>query len=403
MKTLQLLFSAAFITFMLLSSCKKDDDSSDKDTDPTPKPIALLKSNNWKVAASLTREKLQGALGGGFETLAFGLQKQDELRWYLWFKDMSSFSDATEIVLNNQGNATINKPAAPAAIDFRQIKTIYGSDTWETHIPWYSGYNIAVFKNNQNINIKLDANATNIKNIVASEDGLLNNSEVSGGSNSVSHYHYGTGAWKTNTFWAWKFVSVRYNNRTYVITLSKNSAQDGITVLSETDDKKTSSQGQIYYEMKVENHLAFAPVGFLIHSTQYGENVYIALDAYQNKFEVYKINLVNFTIQRVLNETKAVAYSLMANEIDSEGNLYIVEARSENNKSFFSIRKYAVSGGNEVVLKETDLLTYTHIHALKYFAGKLHAAVVYKEDVPDGNPNDNSFHYNYHMQVISLK
>lgn len=400
MKTLQLLFLA---TFVLLTSCKKDDDSSDKDTDPTPKSIALLKNNNWKVAASLTREKYQGVLGGGFQSAAFDLQKQDELRWYLWFRDMSSNSDPTEIVLNEQGKATINKPAASGATDFRPIKTIYGADTWETHIPFSSGYNMAVFKNNQAINNKLDANATNIKNIVASEDGLLNNSEVSGGSNSVSHYHYGTGAWKTNTFWAWKFVSVRYKDRTYVITLSKNSAQDGITVLSETDNKKTSSQGQIYYEMKVENHLAFAPVGFIMHSAQYGENVFLALDAYQNKFEVYKINLVNFTIQRVLNETKAVTYSQVANEIDAEGNLYVVEIRTENQKPFFSIRKYAVSGGNEVVLKEADLLTYTWIHALKFFAGKLHAAVVYKEDVPDGKPNDDSFHYNYHMQIICPK
>lgn len=391
------------LCFSLLLSCTIEKEDSDPTPDPTASDLTLLKSNQWKVAASLTREKLQGVLGGGFLTAALDLQKQDELRWYLWFQNMSSVSDPTEIVLDNKGKATINKPASSSASDYRQIKTIYGGDTWETHIPWYSGYNIAVFKNNQNINLELGVNATNIKKIVASEDGLLNNSEVSGGSNSVSHYHYGTGAWKTNTFWAWKFVSVRYNNRTYVITLSKNSNQDGITVLSEADNKKTSSQGRVYYEMKVENHLAFAPVGFIIHSAQYGDNVFVALDAYQNKFEVYKINLTNFTIQRVLNETKAVTYSQMANEIDADGNLYIVENRIENNKSFFSIRKYAVSGGNEVVLKETDLLTYTHIHALKYFAGKLHAAVVYKEDVPDGNPNDNSFHYNYHMQVISLK
>lgn len=404
MKTIRFVKTAALVSIIFLSSCKKETGSANNtNTNPTIPAITLLKSNNWKVAASLTREKLQGALGGSFLTAALDLQKQDELRWYVWFQDMSSVSDPTEIVLDKQGNATTNKPATSGATDYRQIKTIYGGNTWETHIPWYSGYNMAVFKNNQNINIKLDANATNIKNIVASEDGLLNNSEVSGGSNSVSHYHYGTGAWKTNTFWAWNFVSVRYNNRTYVISLSKNTNQDGITVLSETDNMKTSSLGQISYEMKPENHLAFAPVGFLMHSAQYGENVYLALDANQNKFEVYKINLINFTIQRVLNETKAATYSQYANEIDAEGNLYVVENRIENQKSFFSIRKYAVSGGNEVVLKETDLLTYTWIHALKYFAGKLHVAIMYKQDVPDGNPNDNNFHYNYHMQLIAPK
>ncbi len=401
MKTVYSIKLAMVATF-LFSACKKDNTGTSNPNTP-PSNLTLLKSNSWKVAASLTREKFQGVLGGSFQTVAFDLQKQDELRWYLWFRDMTSYADATEIVLNNQGNVNINKPAAPAAIDFRQIKTIYGGDIWETHIPFSNTYNIALFKNNQNINLQLGVNATNIKNIVASEDGLLNNSEVSGGSNSVSHYHYGTGAWKTNTFWASSFVSVRYNNRTYVISLFKNTSQDGIHVLSETDNKKTSLQGLVYYEMKYENYMALSPVGFLMHASQYGDNVYVALDAYGNKFEVYKINLTNFTIQRVLSETKAVAYSQVANEIDDQGNLYVVESRVENQKPFYSIRKYAVGGGNQVVLKEEDLLTYTHIHALKFFSGKLHAAVMYKQDVPDNNPNDNSFHYNYHMQIITSK
>lgn len=401
MKTAYCIKLVIVATTIFLSGCKKN--NTDTDPDHPPPAVTLLKSNNWKVAASITREKFQGVLGGSFQTVAFDLQKQDELRWYLWFRDMTSYADATEMVLNNQGNVTINKPDAPGATDFRQIKTIYGGDTWESHIPFSNSYSMAVFKNNQNINLPLGVNATHIKNIIASEDGLLNNSEVSGGSNSVSHFHYGTGEWKSNYFWAWKFVSVRYNNRTYVISLFKNTNEDGIHVLSETDDKKTSLQGHVYYEMKYENYLAFSPVGFIMHATQYGDNVYVALDAYQNKFEVYKINLTNFAIQRVLNETKAVTYSQVANEIDDQGNLYVVESRTENQKPFFSIRKYAVGGGNEVVLKETDLLTYTHIHALKYFAGKLHAAVMYKQDVPDGKPDDDSFRYNYHMQIISQK
>lgn len=402
MKTIYFLSTAAFVSIVLLSSCKKKTGNDDNSNNPTSPSVTLLKSNNWKVAASYMQEKYQSALGGSFGTAVLDLQKQDELRWYLSFSNTSTVSNITEIVLNNQGNVTINKPPATGVTDFRQIKTIHGGNIWETHIPWYYG-NIAVFKNNQNINIRLDANATSIKNVVAAEDGLLNNSAISGGTNTVSHYHYGTGAWKTNTFWAWNFVSVRHNNRTYVITLSKNSSQDGIAVASETDNRQTSSQGSFSYPMKEENHLAFSPVGFLVHSAQYGDNVFIALDAYANKFEVYKINLTNFTIQRVLNETKAIAYSLVSNEIDAEGNLYVVERHVENQKPFFSIRKYAVSGGNEVVLKENDLLTYTHIQALKFFAGKLHAAVMYKQDVPDDDPNDNNFRYNYHTQLISQK
>lgn len=394
MKVLQVLKMIFLFTVVLLTSCKKDDD----DLTNTTKNITLLNTNNWKVVAQHTQPKTQGNLGGSFQSQAFNFQSPGELRWYLWFQHMSGYEDPIEIILNNQNAVVVNKPTGGTGTDFRPIKTIYGGDTWETHIPSSNTYNIAVFKNNQNININLsDPNATTIKRLQASEDGLLNNSE-STGTNTVSHYHYGTGQWKTNTFFATSFVSVRYNNRTYVINLNKNTSQDGIGLYSETDDKVTGSQGQIRYPMKEENHLAMSPVGFILHSTQYGDNVFVAIDAYGNKFEVYKINLTSFTIQKVLDETKVGTYSQYANEIDATGNLYTVENRIENQTSHFSIRKYKTTGGNEVILKETDLKEHTWIHALKYFNGKLHAAVVYRQENPN-NWQENT----YHMQIINQK
>ena len=194
---------------------------------------------------------------------------------------------------------------------------------------------------------------------------------------------------------ATSFLSVRYNNRTYVINLNKNTSQAGIGIFAETDNMVTGSQGQIRYTMKEENHLAMSPVGFLLHSTQHGDNVFVAIDAYGNKFEVYKINLTNFSIQKVLDETKAGTYSQYANEIDAAGNLYIVENRIENQKSHYSIRKYKTTGGSEVILKEADLKEDTQIHALKYFNNKLHAAIVYRQE----NPKD-WMDNTYHMQII---
>lgn len=377
-----------FFTVVLLTSCKKDDD----DLTNTTKNITLLNTNDWKVVAQHAQPKTQGNLGGSFGTQAFSLQSPNELRWYLWFSHMSGYQDPIEIILNNQNAVVVNKPTGNTGTDFRPIKTIYSGNTWETHIPFTNTYNIAVFMNNQNININLsDPNATTIKRLQASEDGLLNNSEATG-TNTVSHYHYGTGQWKTNAFFATSFVSVRYNNRTYVINLNKNTSQDGIGIYSETDNQGSGS----HYPMNAENHLNISPVGFILHSTQYGDNVFVAIDAYGNKFEVYKINLTSFTIQKVLDETKVGTYSQYANEIDAAGNLYTVENRIENQTSHFSIRKYKTNGGNEVILEESDLKEHTQIHALKYFNSKLHAAVVYREENPK-DWTDNT----YHMQIIN--
>ena len=391
MKATQYFSRFAIVIAVMFSSCSKDDDIEHPNTTNN---IQLLNTEDWTVAAQHAQPKTQGNLGGSFETQAFNMQSPNELRWYLWFKHMSGYQDPIEIILSNQNTVAVGNTGT----DFRPIKTIYVGDTWETHIPFSNTYNIAVFKNNQNININLyDHNASTIRRLQASEDGLLNNSEAIG-TNTVSHYHYGTGQWKTNTFFATSFVSVRYNNRTYVINLNKNTSQDGIGIYSETDNQVIGSQGQIRYPMNAENHLNISPVGFILHSTQYGDNVFVAIDAYGNKFEVYRINLTNFTIQKVLDENKVGTYSQYANDIDAEGNLYTVENRIENQTSHFSIRKYKTTGGNEVILKEADLKEHTQIHALKYFNGKLHAAVVYRQENPK-NWMDNT----YHMQIINYQ
>lgn len=146
MKALHFLQITTLFTIVLLTSCKKVDDGLPS----TTKNITLLNTNYWKVVAQHVQPKPQGNLGGSFETQAFNLQSPNKLRWYLWFKHIAGYEDPIEIILNNQ-----------------------------------------------NININLsDSNATIIKRLQVSEDGLLNNSEGTG-TNTVSHYHYGTGQWKT--------------------------------------------------------------------------------------------------------------------------------------------------------------------------------------------------------------
>lgn len=212
MKALQVLKVTILSVAVLFSSCKKDNDDSPDQANS----IKLLNTNAWNVQAKHSQKKYQGSLGGGFQSLSFDLQKQGELRWYLWFKNISSYSDATEIVLNSQNNVTISNPVTAIASDFRPIKTIYGADIWETHLSFNNASDINTFKNGQLTEIGYPY--FGIKKLQSSEDGLLNNTDVWGGSNVASHFHYGTAQWKDNSFWATQYVSARYNNKTYVAT-----------------------------------------------------------------------------------------------------------------------------------------------------------------------------------------
>ncbi len=368
------------------------------DPDESKTNLTLLTSGNWKVVLAKSREKYRGAGGGAYTTASFGPFKEDEIRWYLSFIDKSSYGGAVEILMDKQGQVTTSDTES----SYRPTKTIFDGNTWEVQHDWAGGKGIVLYKNNEAVNIATGAGYRKIVNIVPSDDGIFNNSE-NVGTNTVSHYHYGTGKWKANTFFAVRYTSVRYKNRTYVIYANNQTSNDGIGVASESDKLETSPSGLDYYQMNYENHLAFTPVGFILHTAQHDDNVFISMLTHQNKLQVYKINLTNFSIQNLINETAVFPYSHYINEIDPEGNLYVVETRSENGKAVYSVRKYAVGGGNEVVLKEEDLLFRTQVQGLKLFAGKLHVALLYIEDVPDSDPNDYSFHNRYHMQIIVPK
>jgi len=406
MKALQII-TMTVLTSVLLYSCEKGDDVINPNPD-NPNNITLLNSNQWTVVANHIHKKQQGVLGGTFGTAAFSLQKEEELRWYLFFSHMTGYEDPIEIIVNNQNAVTINKPTANTGSDFRPIKTIYGTDTWETHISFNNANHINTFKNGQLIDIGYPIRP--ITKLQTSEDGLLNNTEHYGGTNWVSHYHYGTGQWKDNSFWATQYVSTRYNGKTFVATLLNDGTtgtQGTFTVLEESN---TPISG--VYSMTSKNEVIIPNAGYIIHSTRHNENLFVAVDAHwQNKFVVYKIDLNNYSVQKVIEETKVENHSntypqvrnLAQNiEIDPNGNLYIVENRIENQQSHYSIRKYKSTGGSEIILKEEDLKNRTSVQGIYYFNNKLHAALVYREELAEESmPNENFWVSNYHMQIVS--
>lgn len=386
-------FVLLFVTITFFSCNKKDV----KMPDNVPSNTFILRNfSNWRIAADHLEYDFYDSLAGDYQTQSFDLQAPNELRWLSWLKDKSAYTHSMEIVLNiNQNILYIND----VGFNQNQIKTIYLGNTWETQLPTLGGNKISVSKNNIKILLTTDNNPAFIKKILPSEDGLLNNSELKGDTNTVSHFHYGTEKWKTNTFWATEFIPFRFNNRSYVFSILRGTSQNGMKLYSETNNMVINSTGRLNYPMKEENYYNLYLVGNVIQSTQYGSYVFVALDnVWQNKFEVYKMNLLDFTIQKVVEEPKANTYSHYSNEIDTIGNLYIVENRVDNNSAHYSVRKYKTNGGNEVILNETDLLENARIEALKFFRGKLHIAMVYKEKNESRNK-----HFIHRFEIISQR
>ncbi|MCO5232125.1 MAG: hypothetical protein LC105_01865 [Chitinophagales bacterium] len=414
MKTNHPILFAVFTAIILLSACKKETNNKQKEEN-TP-PIVLLKSNQWKVMASESILKIEGILGGSIGTVAFNTQKTGELRWYTMHSTKSNFSGQNEIILYSDGKVT-KENLENSLGHGGQIKTIYGSDIWKINLSPDNMYQISnAYKNNQNINInKESSRIPNWKNLQASEDGLLTSTKTSG-SNSIGHFHYGTQQWKHNTYYGNNTVAIRYNGLTYAVSLLKNMDTKGISIYVETDSmiKKPDSQipslFTIYYPMKELKLIDIGSIpGFIMHATLYNDNLFIVTDNYQSsntQYSVYKINLTQLSASLIQAPTwnkpfglgiSDILYNQTMIEVDDEGNLYVVEVRTENQKPSYSIRKYLAKGGSEIILKEDEIIQYTHIQAIKYFNGKLHAAISYKEKMPEDNT------YTYHLQIIAMK
>lgn len=158
--------------------------------------------------------------------------------------------------------------------------------------------------------------------------------------------------------------------------------------------------------MTNKNEVTIPNAGYIMHSTRHNENLFVAINAHwQNKYVVYKINLNNYSVQKVMEETKVENYPnpefIIKNlaslaEIDPDGNLYLIANNSQDTNAHYSIRKYKTTGGNEVILKEEDLKNLTRIDAIYFFNNTLYAAIVYREELAGNNGMNN-----YHMQIIS--
>ncbi|MEE1884208.1 hypothetical protein [Pedobacter flavus] len=403
---------------VLLSACKKEKSGDDPSTSPSSnKELTILKSSEWKVLAKQSLQELESVHGGRRGTVSFTTQKPDELRWYTSHATAVNTSNHNELILNIRGEVTINKDLKSPSYG-GAIKGFAGNDVWKINMG-ESASQVYAFKNDQMVDLaKNREGQMKYVRLQPATDGFLNNSETLG-NNYVTHFEYASQKWKNNTFWGNNFISLRHNGKTYAIAFTRFTSANGMTIMMESDNRVVVQDPQIpsiqtvHYPM---NTLKSVPgeYGVAIQASKYGDNVFVIFHSHtaSNRYGVVKVNLSSLTVQTVQTPEHVVppvnAASLILDnasllEVDEAGNLYVVEIRSENMNAIYSIRKYAANGGNEVILKEQDLHPNTQIQGLKWFNGKLHAALINREDIPDGNPNDNSFKMMYHQQLISTK
>ncbi len=407
-----------FAFVLVISSCKNDEGSGDAEPSPKPSDLTLLKNDEWKVAAKQSIFMPGSGQGGFYGTVAFAVLNTGELRWYTLHSTMANFSGHNEMLLNLQGQVTIDTDLQPQAYG-GDLKAMVEDDTWKINRSFDRADVIAAFKNDQVVDLsKFPEGTTKIVRIHAADDGFLNSSNNMT-SNYVTHYDFGTQRWKNNTFTGNNFVAVRYDGLTYAIAFTRFTAADGTYIFAESQDKVVVPDTQIpslysvHYPMTQLNYVA-GQNGEVIHASVYDDNVIVVFQAYLSawRYAVVKINLTDHSVELVQSPDPPVPFGLAVAdilynhsyvEVDDAGNLYVVENRVENQTPSFSIRRYNANGGSEVFLRETDLIPETQIQAIRFYNGKLHVAIVNRQELPDNNPGDNYFPINYHMQIICPK
>lgn len=214
-----------------------------------------------------------------------------------------------------------------------------------------------------------------------------------------SFFSFATQRWKRSLVSAQLAAPLRYNGNTYVVGFESRYAPAPPEILVWKD---TGAAMQLMWKVTLSSQALL-----ITNATVFGKYAIVAATTgvSAEKYSVFKIDLESFAVQLVQeqvatkpygNTPRFAEYNVQEAETDDAGNLYAVENRVENQNARYSIRKYSASGGSEVVLKESDLKENCGIQGLRYFNGKLHAAVSYREMVSAGTSK-------WHLQMIRLK
>jgi len=377
---------------LLAVSCKKGDDK-DSAAGGTMK---LLTTDNWKVAGGHSITYAHGNTGAAFTTYALARQSATELRWNVGIRGVgNSFQKPTDIILSTSGSTAIrdltNEPPFPTPL----LAKAQGAE-WKL-VERDAPQIFEVLRNNQPTSpSQQDPNDKD--NVNAADDGFF----VTGTDYSTyefSFFNFATQSWKRSLVSAERAAALRYAGTTYVVgfNLQYDPFNPQLRVWKDTGNA-----------MQLVKAIAIPKAPLLVmNAAVFGKYALVTAgdnNAGDGYYKVYKIDLDAFTVQVVQMQPMVQPYSyslrfaentVLSVETDDTGNLYAVEKRTVSQQARYSIRKYNASGGNDLVLKEADLKEGSIIEALRWFNGKLHAAVSYREQ-SDGTST-------WHLQLIQLK
>lgn len=391
------------ILIMLLlgiSSCKKDDKKNKKPD------YELVNSSNWKT---LGKDVIGAGNSGGIQivTLSLNLLSPDILRWMYAVTTPNYTNEQREMRVTPTDELTIlDKFLAPTSK--YHLKVINNGHEWQMNADANNEHKLWTYKDGkivdgQHLTDDVPSFPRYQDYLEIASDGFL----VSGNWNDwqVAHYSFETQKWKRNWVSAQgRCVQTRYKGKTIVVRLDESK----VDVYTEGDVPETSNY-QTLYRMELLKTIAIpsSQSREIAYSVLYGKDYYIAYEnSMINNLKVYKLDLETFDLSLVQDLTlparlqsgfqqKFYDQGIDDNSnqmvIDEVGNVYI----NERDDQKYSIRKYLVSGGSEVVLKTEELKNGTSILSIRYFNGKLYAGLLFQE-------LDQSINTNYYQNYLQL-
>jgi len=383
-------FIAALTLFAF--SCKKGDDNNSAGN----AAIKLLTTDKWTVAGSKSITYAHGFTTASLTTYALARQSAAELRWNVGIKAVgNSIEKPTDIVLATSGNVTVRDLTSEPPFPTPLLVKAQGAE-WKV-VQRDPPEIFDVLRNNQPA-IPSQQDPNDKDNVNAADDGFF----VTGTDYSTyefSFFNFATQAWKRGLVLAERAAALRYAGTTYVIGFNQqyDPANPQLRVW-----KDTGSAMQLVKTMALPK-----PPQLIMNAVVSGKYALVTTgdnNTADAHYKVYKIDLEALTVQVVQKQAMVQTYSysprfaentVLSVETDNTGNLYVVENKIISQQAHYSVRKYSATGSSDLVLKEEDLKDGSIIEALRWFNGKLYAAVSYREQ-SDGTST-------WHLQLIQMK
>ena len=388
-----------------VSSCVKDK----KDNGPQIPDYTLVNSSNW---TTLGKDVIGAGNSGGIQLLNLALNQvsPDVLRWMYAVSNPNYTNNHHEMRLNTAGQFSILDAFTAETYRFH-LKWMYGGHEWQMNTDADGNHRLFTFKDGILVDGgHLTANVADFPRyqdfMELASDGFLVSALNSGWQSAF--FSFQTQTWKINWIQnAGRCAQTRYAGKTMAVMLSDAEVEiytEGNTLIEDN--------GHNYYRMTRLKSMA-TPGGYsgqLVYSVLYGKYFYMAMEnPADNTLRIFKLNMetLDFTLvqkhnlsARLQSSTQQMYYdqAVLDNNnqiaIDEAGNTYVVERIEEQ----FSIRKYSVTGGSEVVLNNEELKAGTSVLCIRLFNGKLHAGLLYQQLDQSVNTH---YYYNY-MQLVRM-